>query len=97
MLIKQQSEAFKQFADTMNKKGVLDEKTVYLVRMAAAIALGCYPCMEHMFGSIRENGVTEEEMGSVLAVVMFVAAGAARNKALEVYDTRVAGLSGQEA
>ncbi|MEW5772108.1 MAG: hypothetical protein AB1916_01170 [Thermodesulfobacteriota bacterium] len=45
--------------------------------------------MESLLGVAREKGLDEDTVGAVLLNVMMVAAGATKNKAQEVYDTRV--------
>ena len=45
--------------------------------------------MEHLLGGAREHGLNEDEVGAVLLHVMLVSAGATRNKAQEVWETRV--------
>ncbi len=45
--------------------------------------------MESLLGGAREKGLDEAAVGAVLLNVMMVAAGATRNKAQEVYETRV--------
>lgn len=45
--------------------------------------------MESLLGVAREKGLDEDAVGAVLLNVMMVAAGAAKNKAQEVYKTRL--------
>ena len=42
--------------------------------------------MIHLFGGAEENGVTTEELDAVLANVMIVAAGSAKNKAQKAFE-----------
>jgi alkylhydroperoxidase/carboxymuconolactone decarboxylase family protein YurZ len=43
MLNEKQSRAYQDFLQAMTTDRALDSKTAYLVRIAAAMALGCYP------------------------------------------------------
>lgn len=92
MLNNEQNEAYKVFGAAMNGNGVLDAKTAYMVRMSAAMVLGCYPCMEFLFTNAEENGVSQDEIDAVLGIAMVVSAGVTRNKAQDAYETRVANV-----
>ncbi len=43
MLPKKQLEAFGAFYDSARHNDILDPKTTYLIRMGAAMAVGCSP------------------------------------------------------
>ncbi len=45
--------------------------------------------MEELLGGAREQGLNQDEVGAVLLTTMMVAAGSTKNKAMEVYETRV--------
>jgi hypothetical protein len=49
-----------------------------MINLAAAMAVGCYPCMENYFGVAKEQGITNEEIGVVQSIVMAVSAGRVR-------------------
>ena len=85
MLNEKQQQAFANFSKTI-PGSVLDKKTNYLVKTAVAIALSCHPWMEHLFGGAEENGITQEELGAVVANVMVVSAGSAKNKAEKAFE-----------
>lgn len=76
--------SFKQFHDEMISNGVIDPKTTFMIEMGAAMAVGCYPCMEMLTGIAGEKGVSEEELGTIQAIVMAVSAGKAFNQYREV-------------
>lgn len=84
-----QQQVISDFVKGVHADTALDEKTRHMVKLSAAAIMGCYPCMEELLGTAREKGVSEDEVGAVLLTAMFVAAGATKNKAMEVYKTRV--------
>lgn len=43
MLSENQQKKFADFHKSVAAEGVLDEKTSHLIKLAAAMALGCYP------------------------------------------------------
>ena len=43
MLSENQRNLFADFHNSIEAQGVLDEKTSHMIKMAAAMALGCYP------------------------------------------------------
>ena len=75
MLSKTQMKAFNEFYNAARKNNTLDEKTTFLVHLAASMAVACYPCMEHYLSQAEDLGVTEEEIGAVLSIVMAVSSG----------------------
>lgn len=77
-------QSFVEFHNSMVANGVIDPKTTFMIQMGAAIAVGCYPCMELLAASAKEKGVSEEELGTIQAIVMAVAAGSAFNQFREV-------------
>jgi len=75
MLPLDQKKTWDDFYDSARHNEVLGEKETLLVHLAAAMALGCYPCMQHYLGAARELGVSGSEIGAVQACVMAVAGG----------------------
>jgi len=43
MLSENQKKKFADFHKSVEVEGVLDEKTSHMIRLAAAMAFGCYP------------------------------------------------------
>ena len=84
-----QQQVIRNFVQGVHADEVLDEKTRHMIKLASAAIMGCYPCMEELLGTAREKGLTQDEVGATLLTAMFVAAGAVKNKALEVWNTRV--------
>lgn len=75
MLPEQQQKAFGDFYDVTRNNGILEPKTTLLLHLAAAMAVGCVPCMEHYLPQAGKEGITAEEIGAVQSIVMAVAAG----------------------
>ncbi len=75
MLPETQQKTFGDFYDSVRTNSILDPKTTYLLHLATAMAVGCVPCMEYYLKQKSKEGVTEEEIGAVQAVVMAVSAG----------------------
>ena len=75
MLTRKQAKAFRAFYDSARKIISLPENQTILIHLAAAMAFGCYPWMNHYLGVARELGISEDQIGSVEAIVMAVAAG----------------------
>ncbi len=75
MLPTSQQETFADFYDSVRMNTILDPKTTYLLHLATAMAVGCVPCMEYYLKQKEKEGVTDEEVGAVQAVVMAVSAG----------------------
>ncbi len=84
MMPKNLKKSFKQFHDEMISNGVIDPKTTFMIEMGAAMAVGCYPCMEILTGMAGEKGVSEEELETIQAIVMAVSAGKVFNQYREV-------------
>ena len=84
MLPEKQQKTFGEFYDTVRHNGILEPKTTLLLHLAAAMALGCSPCMEYYLGQTEKEGVTAEEIGAVQAVVMAVSAGRVNAQLREV-------------
>ncbi|WP_243372456.1 carboxymuconolactone decarboxylase family protein [Geotalea sp. SG265] len=75
MLPEKQQKAYVNFYDTARENTILDPKTSYLLHIAAAMAIGCVPCMEYYLKQQQKEGVTDEEIGAAQAVAMAVSAG----------------------
>lgn len=75
MLPEQQLKAFGDFYDVTRHNTILEPKTTLLLHLAAAMAVGCVPCMEYYLPQAGKEGITAEEIGAVQSVVMAVAAG----------------------
>jgi alkylhydroperoxidase/carboxymuconolactone decarboxylase family protein YurZ len=84
MLPEKQQKSFGEFYDTVRNNEILEPKTTLLLHLAAAMALGCSPCMEYYLGQVEKEGVTAEEIGAVQAVVMAVSAGKVNAQLREV-------------
>ncbi|NSW86587.1 MAG: carboxymuconolactone decarboxylase family protein [Syntrophobacteraceae bacterium] len=84
MMPEKLKQSYREFHDAMISNGVVDAKTTFMIQMGVAMALGCYPCMEILGGMAKERGVSEEELGTVEAIVMAVSAGRVYNQFREV-------------
>ncbi len=76
--------SFVDFHKTIVANDVLDSKTTFMIELGAAMAMGCYPCMEKLTGVAADRGVSEEELGTIHAIVMAVGAGRVFNQYREV-------------
>ena len=76
--------SFIDFHKSMMSNNILDQKTTFLIELGAAMAVGCYPCMENLTRAGKEMGVSEEELGTVQAIVMAVSSGRVFNQYREV-------------
>jgi len=76
--------SFIDFHKSMISNDVIDPKTTFMIEMGAAMAVGCYPCMEMLTGVAADKGVSEEELGTIQAIVMAVASGRIFNQYREV-------------
>jgi AhpD family alkylhydroperoxidase len=76
--------SFVDFHDTIIANEILDSKTTFMIELGAAMAVGCYPCMENLTRAAAEKGVSEEELGTINAIVMAVGAGRVFNQYREV-------------
>lgn len=74
-MLPKQEKAFWDFYNTARDNKVLDEKTTLMISLAAAMAVGCYPCMRHYKLQKKLVGLTEDEEQAVEAIVMAVSAG----------------------
>ena len=75
MLNSPHAEAWSAFYASTTKGSVLDERTMVLVALAAAMAVDCEPCVEGYLSKCKEIGITDAEISDVLAKVMAVSAG----------------------
>jgi AhpD family alkylhydroperoxidase len=84
MLPEKQQKKFSEFYDAARNNDILDPKTTILLHLAAAMALGCTPCMETYLPAARKAGITAQEIGAVQGAVMAVAAGRVNAQVREV-------------
>ena len=78
MLPEKQLKAYNDFYDSARQNDILEPKTTLMIHLAASMAVGCYPWMEHYFGVAKELGITDNELGAVQSIVMAVSAGRIR-------------------
>ncbi|MBW2240071.1 MAG: carboxymuconolactone decarboxylase family protein [Deltaproteobacteria bacterium] len=76
--------SFIDFHKTIVANDVFDPKTTFMIEMGAAMAVGCYPCMTMLTGAAADKGVSEEELGTIQAIVMAVCSGRVFNQYREV-------------
>ena len=74
MLNVQHADSWSSFYASTNKGGVLDERTMVLIGLAAAIAVDCEPCAEAYLAKCNGHGISDAEIADVLAKVMAVSA-----------------------
>ncbi len=75
MLPEKQKIKYREFYDSARNNEILEPKTTLMLHMAAAMAIGCYPWMQNYLGVAKEEGITKDEIGAVLSVVMAVSGG----------------------
>lgn len=75
MLTGNPKQTFEAFYDSVRTNEVLPSKTTYLLHLASAMALGCVPCMEYYLKQKEQEGVSDEEISTVQAIVMAVSSG----------------------
>ena len=75
MLSENQRKMFSDLNQSAQQEGILDPKTTFMIRVAAAMAFGCYPWIEQLLGVAKEKGITDDEIGAVQLNVMIVSAG----------------------
>jgi AhpD family alkylhydroperoxidase len=75
MLSEIQMKAFNEFYSTARENQTLDEKTTFLIHLAVSMAVACYPCIKHYLNQAEDVGITKEEIGAVLSIVMAVSSG----------------------
>ena len=78
MLPEKQLNAYNNFYDSARYNEILEPKTTLIIHLASAMAVGCYPWMEHYFGVAKEQGITNDEIGAVQSIVMAVSGGRVR-------------------
>lgn len=79
---------YEAFYDAARGNDVLPAKTTYLLHLATAMAVGCIPCMEYYLKQKEKEGITDDEIGAVQAVVMAVSCGRV-NAQLREAETRL--------
>lgn len=90
MLNSLQSDKWSSFYASTATGSVLDEKTMLLIGLAAAIAVDCELCMESYLTKCKEAGIADAAIADVLAKVMAVSAG--KNK---IQISRIIGRAGK--
>ena len=75
MLSGEPKKTFESFYDAVRHNEVLPAKTTYLLHLATAMAVGCVPCMEYYLKQKEQEGVSDEEVSTVQAIVMAVSSG----------------------
>ena len=83
-MLTNQKKAFDEFYKSARHNGVLDDKTSLLVHLGAAMAVGCYPCMQFYMEQVDKVGLCDDEISAVVAIVMAVSAGRVREQFNEV-------------
>ena len=78
LLPEKQMNKYREFYDSARHNDILEPKTTLMLHMASAMAIGCYPWMQQYLGVAREEGLSDEEIGAVLSIVMAVSAGRVR-------------------
>jgi alkylhydroperoxidase/carboxymuconolactone decarboxylase family protein YurZ len=86
MLNSPHSDLWSSFYASTTKGASLDERTMTLIGLAAAIAVDCEPCAEHYLTRCKEKGISDPEIADVLAKVMAVSAGKNKIKFSRVID-----------
>ncbi len=76
--------SFIDFHKTIVANDTFDPKTTFMIEISAAMAVGCYPCMEKLTSIAKNKGVSKEELGTIQAIVMAVSAGRVFNQYQEV-------------
>jgi alkylhydroperoxidase/carboxymuconolactone decarboxylase family protein YurZ len=75
MLSGEPKNTFESFYDVVRHNEVLPAKTTYLLHLATAMAVGCVPCMEYYLKQKEQEGISDEEVSTVQAIVMAVSSG----------------------
>jgi alkylhydroperoxidase/carboxymuconolactone decarboxylase family protein YurZ len=75
MLNLQHSDTWSSFYASTTTGSVLDERTMLLIALAAAIAVDCEPCVESYLTKCKVIGIPDAAIADVLAKVMAVSAG----------------------
>lgn len=92
MLPEKQLKAYDEFYGSARCNEILEPKTTLMIHLASAMAVGCYPWMEHYFGVAKEQEITNEEIGAVQSIVMAVSAGKVR---AQFRETRIKSKKGK--
>jgi len=70
----------------------LDQKTIALIAVGAAVGANCHPCLERTADRAWEAGLTDQEIADAAEIGRTVRAGAAKSM-----DQLIAKLTGQPA
>jgi alkylhydroperoxidase/carboxymuconolactone decarboxylase family protein YurZ len=85
-MLPEQAQTFADFQNSALHNEVFDSKTTILFHLAAAMAVGCSPWMEHYLGVTRKEGISDEEIGTVQSIVMSLASCRVRSQVKEVQE-----------
>ena len=85
-MLPQQQKAFGEFYESARNNGVLDDKTTLMIHLAAAMAMGCYPCMEYYLAQTDKTGLNRNDISAVQAIVMAVSAGKVKAQLQDVRE-----------
>ena len=86
MLNTKHAGSWSSFYAGTSKGAVLDERTMVLIGLAAAIAVDCEPCAEAYLAKCNGHGISDAEVADVLAKVMAVSAGKRKIKFSRTLD-----------
>jgi AhpD family alkylhydroperoxidase len=78
--------AFRQFHQTCNEDGVLDDKTRELLMVALACAFRCPHCTEEHIEKAQEVGASKQEVTEALLIASLEGAGTQLYWAKEIYE-----------
>lgn len=78
-----QNEAYKDWQQRVFKQNALDEKTVELVALSAAVALQCEYCIDTHSQKAKAHGATAAEIAGAIQVAAAVRAGSAMSYGVE--------------
>jgi alkylhydroperoxidase/carboxymuconolactone decarboxylase family protein YurZ len=81
-----QEKAFEEFYNSARYNEILDSKTTLMIHLTAAMAVACYPCMEHYLDQVKAEGITDEQIGVIKSIVMAVSSGRVDAQLWEVRD-----------
>jgi alkylhydroperoxidase/carboxymuconolactone decarboxylase family protein YurZ len=85
-MLPNQEKAFWEFYNKARHNDVIDDKTSLMIHLAAAMAVGCYPCMRHYLMQQKTVGLTDNEIHAIESIVMAVSAGRVMMQHAEARD-----------
>ena len=86
MIPKEIEQKYDNFSKSVRGNDILDPKTTLLIYIASSMAVGCYHWLEHFLGVAEEKGISDDELGTVEAIVMAVSGGRVRAQLLDVKE-----------